>query len=251
MWKPFTIVGDNHGDQQDDNAVAAFQKFNKDWKPKIRIHLGDVFDFRPIRLKATELEKAEFMRKDFDAGLEFLNQFAPTHFLRGNHDERLWDLSRANRGLLSEYATSLIDEVVAHLNLHKTHMLPYDKREGVLQLGKLKVIHGYTHGINAARRSAATYGSVFMGHIHSAQSASIEGLDYRVGRSIACLCKLNMPYSRATMASLVHSHGWAYGVFNEKTGEYAAWQAESINGLWVYPTNIKINKGKDRSLVTL
>ena len=140
----------------------------------------------------------------------------------------------------SEYANSLVTEVSDKLAAMKTRMLPYDRRHGVLEIGKLRVLHGFAHGVNAARRHAQAYGSCFAGHVHSIQSASIEGLDNRVGRVIGCLCLLDMDYSRATMASLVHRHGFAYGVINRRSGEYHSWQAESINGTWVFPSDVLV-----------
>ncbi len=198
-WDRFAIFSDNHGDSEDPAAVAAASKFLSIWKPAIRIHAGDNWDFRPLRRKATEEEKQELMRQDFDAGLNFLKMFKPTHFLRGNHDERLWDLAKANKGILSEYAKSLIAEAQKSLDKFGTKML----------------------------------------HAHSIQSSSIEGLDNRVGHIIGCLCLLNMEYSRATMASLVHRHGFRFGVIHRKSGIYQSWQAESINGTWIIPTDTK------------
>lgn len=241
------MVGDIHGDMQDASAVQAMFEFRDIWNPEIRIHVGDNWDFRPLRIKASEDEKREKMEQDFDAGMEFLVNYQPTHFLRGNHDERLWDLASANRGILSEYAVSLTETIEKCLRTIKCPMLPYDKRDGVLEIGKLRAIHGYACGVNAARRSALAYGTVYLGHVHTDQEATVEGIDRRIGRSIGCLCKLNMPYSRATMASLSHSHGFAYGVINKKTGEFAGWQARNINGIWVMPQDIVVIKSQDRS----
>lgn len=238
-WDKFVVFSDNHGDMVHPGAKRVVKSFLKSWQPSIRIHAGDNWDFRPLRRKASDEERRELMRSDFDAGMDFLKLMQPTHFLRGNHDERLWDLAKDHNGILSEYAGTLVEEASVLLKSMKTKMLPYDKRAGVLEIGKLKVIHGYAHGVNAARRSALAYGSVLMGHAHSIQSSSIEGLENRVGRIIGCLCVLDMEYSRATMASLVHRHGFAYGVIDRKTGEYHVSQAESINGTWIVPTDMK------------
>lgn len=238
-WDRFIFASDNHGDNGAPKALRAVTAFLADWKPTIRIHGGDNWDFRPLRRKASEEERRELMRSDFDAGMKFLNILQPTHFLRGNHDERLWDLAKEGNGIMSEYAGSLVNEASTLLHSMNTRMLPYDKRYGVLEVGKLRAIHGYAHGVNAARRSALAYGSVFMGHAHSIQSSSIEGLDNRVGHIVGCLCTLNMEYSRATMASLVHRHGFRYGVIHRLSGEYHSWQAESINGTWIVPSDVK------------
>ena len=97
-WERFVIVSDNHGDMIHPAVNRVAHKFINEWKPTLRIHAGDNFDFRPLRRKASEEEKRELMRSDFDAGLEFFDMLKPTHFCRGNHDERLWDLAKEKNG---------------------------------------------------------------------------------------------------------------------------------------------------------
>lgn len=237
-WQRGVFASDNHGDMQDRKAVKAFSSFLGIWKPEIRIHGGDNWNFVPLRKKASEDERREAMGQDFKAGMGFFDLMRPTHFLRGNHDERLWDLAKHGQGIMQEYALSLIGKIQLKLDEFGTEMLPYDKRAGILRIGKLKAAHGYAHGVNAARRAALAYGSILVGHAHSIQTASIEGLDNRVGRVGGCLCQLDMEYSRATMASLVHRHGFIPFVINKRTGEYQVWQAESINGTWIFPSDV-------------
>ena len=45
----FVAFGDNHGDMADDEATDALCEFIKDYKPTVRVHLGDCFDFRSLR----------------------------------------------------------------------------------------------------------------------------------------------------------------------------------------------------------
>ncbi len=42
----FIAFGDNHGDMVDPEAQDALLEFIKDYKPTVRVHLGDAFDFR-------------------------------------------------------------------------------------------------------------------------------------------------------------------------------------------------------------
>ena len=92
-WTKFVFATDSHGDMQDDASVAMFFKFMAEWKPAIRVMGGDAFDLRPLRKGASEDEKRESIRADIIAGKKFLKRMQPTHFLRGNHDERLWELA--------------------------------------------------------------------------------------------------------------------------------------------------------------
>jgi predicted phosphodiesterase len=237
-WKKFLVASDVHGDHQDKKACAVFFKFADLWKPDIRVMAGDLWDFRPLRKKACEEERRESMVKDFQAGLTWLRRFRPNIFLRGNHDERLYDLAEADNGVLSDYAIQGTGEIRRELDRLKCRMLPYDKRNGVLRLGHLKIIHGYASGVNASRSHANVYGSCLFGHTHAIDESAIPGLDRRVARNIGCLCALDMVYNRAQLTTLKQAHGFAYGISDSRTGEFRVWQAEEISGKWVLPTDI-------------
>ena len=100
--KRFVVASDNHGDQCDATSVAALWRFIDDFQPQIRIHAGDCFDLRPLRKNADADEKQERIASDVEAGLAFLNRFfdggSERVFLRGNHDERLWESAESHKG---------------------------------------------------------------------------------------------------------------------------------------------------------
>lgn len=237
--KRFVVCGDNHGDMQDNGACAAFFDFVKHWKPEVRVHLGDCFDFRALRRKASEEERRDGLGADIDAGLSFIRRYKPTHFLRGNHDERLWDLLKGDDHKIRDLARTVADDIVDALG--GAPMLPYDKRAGVLRLGALKIIHGYHSGMTAAKQAALIYGSVLLGHIHAIDHAPIAGLERRMGRAIGCLCRLSQDYNRAQAQTLRQAHGWAYGLLLP-SGEYVVWQAEQVGQDWFYPSEVRSYK---------
>lgn len=234
--KKFVVCGDSHGAECEQRVVKTFHEFVRWYKPDVRIHLGDVFDFGRLRRGAGDDEKRAPLRDDLDAGLQFLTTFKPTHFLRGNHDERMWDALKSDDGALSDlatWATTDIEEAIGG-----AQMLPYCKRRGVLKLGHLKVVHGYHSGVTAARLAAQVYGSVLMGHVHAIDQYSIPGLERRIGRCIGCLCKLDQDYNRAQANTLRQSHGWGYGLLLDG-GDYVYWQAEQVAGKWYFPSEVK------------
>lgn len=237
-FKRFIVASDVHGDQQDPSANSTLFNFMKMWKPHIRIMAGDLWDFRPLRGKASEDEKRESMREDFEAGERWFKQFKPQYFLRGNHDQRLWDLAEHGDGVRADYAGDLIERVETSLGLLDCKMLPYHKREGVLRIGSLKVIHGFSCGVYASRQTALIYGSCLFGHVHTIDEHAIPGLERRVARSIGCLCKLDLEYADRMPTTLRHAHGFAYGVIDEVKGHYHVWQAESVEGVWMLPSDI-------------
>ena len=60
MTKPlrFVVAGDSHGDQVDAETERALFAFIADFKPQLRIHAGDNWDFRNLRRGASDDEKA-------------------------------------------------------------------------------------------------------------------------------------------------------------------------------------------------
>jgi hypothetical protein len=237
-YKRFVAAFDLHGDKLDPGTVTALGKFSADWKPDIRIFGGDLWDFRPLRGKASEEERRESMAGDYVAGRNWLLDFAPHFYLRGNHCQRLWDLADKDKGIESDYALNVIGEVEGIVGKLGCRMLPYHKRDGVLKIGHLKVIHGFHCGVFAVRQTALIYGSCLMGHIHAIDEHAIPGLERRVARACGCLCSLDMEYAARNPTSLRQANGWAYGVVNERTGNYFTWQAESIDGNWILPSDI-------------
>lgn len=240
QWKRWISAGDIHGDQQDVRANLAFFKFLRLWKPEIRVLNGDLWDFRPLRNGAGPDERRESMQDDYDAGIRWIEQFQPTNFNLGNHDDRLWELAhRRQDGPLTDLANRGVTEIEELLRSMKCKLLPYDKRH-VLKIGHMKFIHGFGGAaMTGARRHAMIYGSVHVNHFHSIQSVSIEGIDNRIGCICGCLCKLDMEYNKRHLGALMHRHGWRYGVVNLRSGDYHSWQASEANGKWLLPTGIE------------
>ncbi len=225
---------DNHGNKAVESVVKVALDFClKVFKPTIRIHGGDCFNFAALRKGANDEEKREKLSEDFDAGISFLEKFKPTHFLRGNHDERLYDMLQSDDGKLSDYAGSLTTQIDETLKGCK--VFPYDKRSGVMQLGNHKVLHGYNTGLYAARHMAAAYGHSMMGHVHSDDVQSIPRWEGAVGHTSGCLCAIDQDYNRSHIATLRQSHGWLYG-FLYPSGAVQVNHARMIDGKWILPT---------------
>lgn len=239
QWKRFVVASDVHGDKQDAEANSKLFNFIEGtWKPEIRIMAGDLWDFRPLRRNCSGEEKRESMQEDYTAGLGWLLRFRPQYFLRGNHDERLWDLAAFGSGIEQDFAVEKVRQVEPQLDSLGVRMLPYHIREGILELGHLKVAHGFYNGVHCAKQMADAYQSVLFGHNHAVISHPVAGLDRRAARCIGALCQLIMNYNSRTPSALRQAHGFAYGVINESTGVYHVWQAEAIEGTWVLPSDV-------------
>jgi hypothetical protein len=228
----FIVAADPHGDQHDPDTAAALKAFIKDYKPVIRVHAGDNWDFRNLRKGASDDEKAASLVDDWEQGVDWMRWFfdggRSNHFLRGNHDERMWHFAHNASGLLRDYAhdgIKRIDRVVKQAN---AAMLPYDSRHGVLRLGHLKVIHGFFAGMGAARRHSIAYGNCLFGHTHATDSAPVEHIDGPAeARGIGCCCKIDMAYNQHSVNKLRHDNAFCYGVLFPN-GTYQLFQAKKI-----------------------
>lgn len=234
--KTFIFCTDLHGDHQNPDAVDAVHRFVQKMNPDLRIFGGDLFDFRAIRRNASRAEQSDSMAADVQCGLEFLRKFEPHIFLRGNHDERVWDVAHhTDNGLVRDAAETAIKDIKKTCRSIKCRMLPYDSRKGVYHVGRLSFIHGFHAGQTATKKHAEVYakqgGCVLHGHTHSIQTAHMARLGGAMGMGVGCLADLNPEYNRHQTARLMHEHGFAYGVVGKKGWE--CFQAKpNTDGSW-------------------
>lgn len=238
----FVAVSDYHGDRRDTTAAKLFDVFVADTRPKHRLFLGDLWDFRAIRIGASKEEKMHSLRLDFDAGMNFLKGYKPSVITLGNHDQRLFDLVEKDglkkTGPLVDLAKIFISEFEKLTKKLGTVVLPYDKRKGVWKQGGLKFVHGFD-GLDASNM-AAIYGNVLYGHGHAIESAPAPDDEAaRVARMIGCVCRLDMDFARAQTRTLRQQHGWAYGAFLGPT-KHEVMQARVQHQQVVYADSLKI-----------
>jgi predicted phosphodiesterase len=240
----FVVAADNHGDMIDDVARNAVLNFIGDYKPDIRIHLGDAFDFRNLRKGASDDEKQASLAADWEMGSDFLRRFfqggKENHFLRGNHDERLYDLAFSATGVMRDYANDGMKRFDQLIKRCRAKMLPYDSRLGILRIGDMKCVHGYFSGKGSAAAHARVYRNCLFGHTHTIESFSVESDEgQKEARGIGGLCQIDMPYNSRHTAKLRHNNGWAYGVMFED-GSYQLWQATRINNNFYAAKEIQV-----------
>jgi hypothetical protein len=114
---------------------------------------------------------------------------------------------------------------------------PYDARLGVLQLGHLKMVHGFHSGVGAVRQHAFIYGHVLLGHLHRIEVAAVPSLEPAEARCIGAICRTDMSYNSKFTAKLSHSNGWAYGLLFE-SGHYQLFQTRKLNGKFYAATEV-------------
>jgi len=240
----FVVFGDPHGDEICPLMRASLLSFLKAFKPGIVVNAGDNFNFSHIRGKATPAEKNSSSREDWATGKEFfLESMAfgkQRFFLRGNHDERLWDVAKtsldADRREAAEDGIKTIEQMCAR---RRTTMFPYHSRNGILDVDGLRVLHGYAAGIGAARKFAQVFGSCAYAHTHTMDSVSVErwpepGIAYGTG----CLMSIEQDYNSRNLGKLRHENGWLYGFV--KDGKATYFQAKQHADKKVYaPTDFQ------------
>jgi predicted phosphodiesterase len=232
-YTKIAICTDSHGDKRNARAVKLFKQFvDEEFKPEIRLHLGDWMNAEAFRNGADERERRVGLKQDKREAFEFLEWYKPTHLLDGNHDYRLPTYVKHSPGPLADYVSEILDQADSILAKFKTRHLPYHKRDGVLRLGKMKALHGFFAGMNAPQQHARAFGSCVFGHTHRFSAVSVPGAhsgDRAVARGIGCLCELDMDYNALHVDTLSQAQGWAYGVMDER-GRYWLANAEIVEG---------------------
>ena len=228
--KRWVAVFDNHGDMIDREAEAKFFGFVDEFKPDIRIHGGDAFDFRNLRRGVSEAERVDSMEADVDAGLSFLKRFSPDVWLLGNHDDRVPQQIRdGSDGNLRQLCSMLWDRIEDATP--NTRKLPYDAEKGIYRLGDLSIMHGYQHGAFVAKAAAEhAASSALMGHVHSSSQIPLMNAGRHVGYTSGCLARLDMHYASRWRARLRWNHGWAWGYTDGV--HTSVFLAEKRNGHW-------------------
>lgn len=249
-YRKFMAGYDLHGDMQNRDVVKKFFEFSRAFFGRgsdtdVKIMGGDLFDFRGLRKKADKAEQAESLSDDVACGIEFLSKWmegkGQKAWLRGNHCQRLWDVaeSESGDGLKRDAARKGVEELDDLCKEYRIKTYPYSKRTGLHREGKLCFLHGYAAGVYALRKTLQSYGeNIIMGHTHTIQSISVEGLVPKQGWVAGCLCQLDYEYNRSMLGTLNHENGWVYGLIFDD-GNFAVYQARQIAGKWILPTEFK------------
>lgn len=252
MSKPirFVAAGDNHGDLADPEALDALAEFCRDYKPDVRVMLGDCFDMRSLRGKADDAEHAESLKDDINAGIAFLRAFRPTVYLMGNHEHRL-NVAIASTGsaIKRDYCQDILDGITSEAKLAgcKT-ILPYHAERGVYRLGPVAFVHGYAHGVNAVHDQGKHYadrgGALVCGHIHRLEQVNLQKHQGGAAFSAGCLCrKEDMAYASHRLASSRWGLGFAAGWVDGD--QWKVWLVHRISpGRWIWQTDLKIYSPK-------
>jgi Cu/Zn superoxide dismutase len=218
-WKKFMAVGCSHGDHIDPEARDAVLKFAGIWKPKTRLHLGDLANFAALRSGAIKdsntSDHSTEVQADLNAAKTLIAEYRPHFVTLGNHDDRAFQLSTSPNALLSRAAQSIVDEMETTFKKYKVQALPYHPRRFVT-LGDTKFLHGFLFNVAAIRDTAETYGRVVHAHVHRTGEEQARTLDGATGYAVGMLAHFDPEYSKTKRQSLAHKQGFAYGEYSDK-----------------------------------
>lgn len=242
----FIAAGDSHGDMIDWEAADALREFLADYRPEVRVCLGDAFDFRALRRGVDGKERQESIMEDIDAGLHFLTKILrPTVYLYGNHEDRLDAIISSELDATRREAVQSIKDRI-NREVRKAGcktILPYHAEQGVWKLGPVTYIHGYAHGVNATTVQGQHYcspgGALIHGHTHNLASISLTQHGSGNAFSAGCLCrKADMTYSKNRLATSRWGSGWVAGWVDGDN--YKAFLVHKVGKRWIWSSDLRV-----------
>lgn len=232
-WKRWQSIACSHGAFVDREAVKKVLKFRNDFKPEIRIHKGDIYDFSAFRggTQGTR-DEAEQIDPDLRAGAELIGLYSPTDVLIGNHDERIWTWANHHNAVWAKAAMACRNEFLTACQKAGVKRLvdTYDVAKSFIELGDFKVLHGFFYNENALRDHAEVYGNCIIGHLHTPGVAIGRRLDSPRAYCAGMLADAEkLAYSRRRRATLRWGLGFLWGETDGKTTIVNISQCESGN----------------------
>ena len=217
-WKRFAAVSCSHGHHIDPVARASVVKFMRSFcrgKGAKRIHLGDFIDMEAFMSNGKG--DGEPVAPDVEQGLEFLKEGAFNVILNGNHEDRLWKLTKSPNETVAELAERIkqdIEEVAQDLGAEH---VPYTGVFQKYELGSGMFTHGSIYNENACRDMAEMYSEydvVHFGHTHSPGLALARTNRRTIGMNVGTCETLRLNnYSKTRRKTLSWGQAIAYGEY--------------------------------------
>ena len=218
-YKRFLAVGCSHGHLADPKALETVLRFQRIFKPQVRIHLGDFTDQAAFRSGAPGTkDETTSIADDLTHGLNFLRELKPTILLNGNHEIRLWKLADHHNEIVARAASSVITEIRDTVEKLKCQYVEhYDITRSWVDLGDLRLLHGFMYNENAIRDHAEHFGRCLIAHLHTVGEAAARRSDHARAYCVGTLANIpSMSYALTRRATARWSHGFAYGETNGK-----------------------------------
>lgn len=242
--KRILVCSDSHGDLIDKDAKNKVLQWRNEYKWDEVFHLGDFLDLRPLRKGASQEERAEGIKDDYNAAIEFLDELKPTHLLFGNHDQRLVDLAqKGSPGIEKEHAQHYLNKLLTYLSTNKLKIHPYHVKDNVVSMYGIQFVHGFrSSAVNPAKMLWEEYGNAVCGHVHKPDFYQSRRWNGEKAYTLPMLAYPFMGFNSRQVATLGHVVGFAHlEVLPKKSGKHN-WQAHHImreDGRWLTGQNLE------------
>lgn len=235
-WRRILAVGCSHGSYLDRTASDNVLRFRDSFKPALVVHLGDAIDLAAMRGGAVgnegDADNAVDIGADMRAGLDFLRELRPTHFLYGNHEDRLNAFAGHWNARKRDHGARLKAEIRAALP--RTEICETWDQNSWFTFGGVRFGHGIFFGQGFLRQSADAFGNCVVAHAHHPGLATGGRIDHPRALSVGCLRTIGTAtYAKARRATLAWGHGFVWGEVCEddsalwlhaESGDRAKWR---------------------------
>lgn len=215
-WRRWMALSCNHGIYGLPAAEQTVLQFVRDYRPHLRIHLGDNWDTTAWRAGArnTRDEGAD-VAADWCRGAEFLGAYRPQLFFAGNHEHRIQRYLEHPSALLRAAAVGWVRDYDALMRRIGAECVPYHILTGWRLIGGAAFGHGYMFNEHAARDHAEMLGrTCVIGHLHTVASQPARVLGGPVGHCVGCLADImRLDYAASRRAVLRWANGFAFGEY--------------------------------------
>jgi predicted phosphodiesterase len=180
-----------------------------------RIHLGDFVDVEA--LMGGGAGHGEPLAPDIAGGVRFLEDGEFNVVINGNHEDRIWRLTRSKNEVVAELSQYLKHDIEQTVQKLKADHVPYT---GVFQkymLGTGLFTHGTIYNESAPRDMAEMYveaDAVFFGHTHSPGIALARNSRRTIGINVGTLkLRGSSDYAKGRRKTLSWGQAIAYGEY--------------------------------------
>lgn len=222
----FVAIPDTHAHTVIWSYLVLVCQFMKNFKPQHCIHLGDLMDYQCLlgigkkRYPSFDGQDVGKLEREFQAAaktISMINASVPKDckktFLKGNHEHRVEEL------LAKAPEFENMFRLDKRIDMTGWEILPFLEK---FKLAKLNFIHGEFYGkFPVAKHLDCYQKNVLFGHTHAIGQETKPSPMREIpiwGAMCGCLCSLNADYmlNKSSRAE----HGFAYGWFDEKTGDF-------------------------------
>lgn len=217
-WTRYVAGGCYHSVLTCPTAGDHFMSFVHRYKSEVRIDLGDVHDFTAFRggAKGTKDEAAP-IDLDFNAGVEWLKRYRPTHRTLGNHDDRIYNLLGHQNAIIAHCAGKVVEDLRQVDEKNKTIVRPYCMDDGWFTFGDTKFGHGWMFNEMAVRDHAEAFGKCVIAHLHTPGEMRGRRGDRPTGWCVGSFIDpKKATYAKNWRGRLRWAHGFVWGEFSDK-----------------------------------